>query len=70
MFLAGLSKLDEVGILGEPTGIEEEWDLVLIADAANGLEVLETYRLSAAGIGCDGAHYHRYVAAFLFEHFL
>jgi hypothetical protein len=53
----GLALADEPGVLGEAARVEEEGELVAIADPAHLADVLEADGLSAAGVVGDGHHH-------------
>jgi hypothetical protein len=57
--------LDEVGVLGEAAGIEEEGDAVAAADLAHPADVPERGRLAAAAVVGDGHHHQRHFAGAL-----
>ena len=57
--VALLAELDEVGVLGEPAGVEEQRDAVPIADRAHRASILERDRLAAARVVRDGEHDQR-----------
>jgi hypothetical protein len=46
--VAGLAGLDEPRVLGEPAGVEEQRDAVAVAHRADGAQVLQGDRLTAA----------------------
>ena len=57
--VAGLAALDEVGVLGEAAGVEEQRDAVEVAQRAHAAQVLQRHRLAAAGVVGDGHEDHR-----------
>ncbi len=52
--------LDQVGVLGEPAGVEKEGDCVALADRANLGEVRQADRLTATAVVRHGDHAHRH----------
>jgi hypothetical protein len=52
--VAGLAGLDEVGVLGEAGGVEDDEQAVLVGDAADLADVLHRDGLAAAGVAGDG----------------
>ena len=62
-----LAPLDEVRVLGEAAGVEEEGLLEPVAEGAHAAEVLERDRLPAAGVVRDGDHDERNAVAVLLE---
>ena len=60
--MAGLAQLDEVRILGEPAGIQEERNAVTTAQRAGLPEVLHRDRLPAAGVVRHREHAERHLA--------
>ena len=57
--LARLPDLDEVRVLGEAAGVEEERLPVPVAERADAAEVLERHRLPAARVVRHGHHHER-----------
>ena len=57
--LAGLARLDEPGVLGEPAGVEEERDREPVADRPDPAQVLEADRLPAAAVVRDRDEHDR-----------
>ena len=52
--VARLAALDEVGVLGEAAGVEEQRHAVEVAQGAHAAQVLKRHRLAAAGVVRDG----------------
>ena len=50
----GLADLDEVGVLGEAGGVEDDHQAVLVGDATDLADVGHRHRLAAAGVAGDG----------------
>jgi hypothetical protein len=61
--LARLAELDEPGVLGEATGIEEERNAVAIADLSHGPQVCQRHGLAAARVVRDRDEHDRDVHA-------
>ena len=67
VFLAGLTELDEPGVLGESAGVEEEGHAVAITGGAHGAQVLERDGLPAAGVVRDRDEHDGNIVATLRE---